>query len=108
MVRGDGEGRPYGDAEGEGEESVIGSEIPRLGFAAFGMTMVRDGFPPPSSRGQALRGNNGGWGGRPQGTPLRVVNNAGFYGIGAVYFHGNAMHHVQRGRAPTRDMWGRS
>ena len=38
--RGEGarEGRPYGDAEGEGEESVIGGEIPRLGFAAFGMT----------------------------------------------------------------------
>ena len=45
MVRGDGEGRPYGDAEGEGEESVIGSEIPRLGFAASGMTMAL-GKPP--------------------------------------------------------------
>ena len=39
------EGRPYGDAEGEGEESVIGGEIPRLGFAAFGMTMAL-GKPP--------------------------------------------------------------
>ena len=34
------EGRPYGDAEGEREESVIGSEIPRLGLAAFGMTLA--------------------------------------------------------------------
>ena len=39
------EGRSYGDAEGEGEESVIGGEIPRLGFAAFGMTMAL-GKPP--------------------------------------------------------------
>ncbi len=34
------EGRPIREMPGEGEESVIGSEIPRLGFAAFGMTMA--------------------------------------------------------------------
>ena len=98
MTGGEGahEGRPYGDAEGEREESVIGSEIPRLGFAAFGMTCGGTGDGLPARREQRK-------GGRPRGTPLRVVNNAGFNGIGAVYFHGNAMHHVQRGRAPTRE-----
>ena len=40
MVRGDGEGRSCGDAEGEGEGVHEGGEIPRLGFAAFGMTMA--------------------------------------------------------------------
>ena len=39
------EGRPYGDAGGNREGSVIGGEIPRLGFAAFGMTMAL-GKPP--------------------------------------------------------------
>ena len=39
------QGAHSGDAEGEGEESVIGGEIPRLGLAAFGMTMAL-GKPP--------------------------------------------------------------
>ena len=58
------EGRSYGDAGGEREESVIGSEIPRLGFAAFGMTGggTGDGFPPRREQRK---------GGRPRGTPLR-------------------------------------
>ena len=45
MVRGDGEGRSCGDAEGEGEGVHEGGEIPRLGFAAFGYDMAL-GKPP--------------------------------------------------------------
>ena len=51
------EGRPYGDAEGEREESVIGNEIPRLGFAAFGMAGGGTGNGFPHSREQ--RGGGG-------------------------------------------------
>ena len=33
-------GTPLQRCRGEGEESVIGGEIPRLGLAAFGMTFA--------------------------------------------------------------------
>ena len=49
-----------------------------------------DGFPPPSSRGQALRGNNGRGGGRAvREPPLRVVSKVGLNSKMAVYFHSN-------------------
>ena len=89
-----GEGRvpardaPTENAGGEREESVIGSEIPRLGFAAFGMTGggTGDGFPPRREQRK---------GGRPRGTPLRVVKGSGdggCNGIGVVYFPAKAGH----------------
>ena len=57
------EGRPYvrlGGGRGwvREDNEGKGNKIPRLRFAALGMTCgaAGDGFPPPSSRGQALRG----------------------------------------------------
>ena len=56
---------------------------------------MKDGFPPQSSRGQALRGNNG-WGWNDVGgeravpePPLRVASKVGFNNIVAVNFEGN-------------------
>ncbi len=61
------EGRPYvrlGGGRGwvREDNEGKGNKIPRLRFAALGMTCgaAGDGFLPPSSRGQALRGNDGG------------------------------------------------
>ncbi len=61
------EGRPYvrlGGGRGwvREDNEGKGNKIPRLCFAALGMTCgaAGDGFLPPSSRGQALRGNDGG------------------------------------------------
>ena len=60
------------------------------------------------SRGQALCGTTGGGrlsagmtgGGAPTRDAPTGFNNAGFNGIGAVYFHGNAIWREGRGWVP--------
>ena len=80
-VSGDGDGSPHSRGQRRGgrprgtplrrcrrgkEESVIGSEIPRLGFAAFGMTCGGTGDGLPARREQRK-------GGRPRGTPYGLL-----------------------------------